>query len=216
MAKLPFWTPSSAGKMGKITIEVYRKPTHTDRYLDFNSHHEKKHKISTASTLLNRACNLPSTADAKSKEVKHIFDTLKANGYPQSIISNILKKKRATETLPSPEEMVGLFFKWVEPPETFDFACLPYINGLTEPLKRLLQNPWNSLSSPDPKEPATKSFLHHLLATFKQMWSTRFLAMTAVGATLEKRADVYRHEKKNTSEMLNIAAKDRTLQTMHG
>ena len=136
MAKLPFWTPSSAGKKnGKITIEVYRKRTQTDRFLDFNSHHEKKHKISTASTLLNRACNLPSTADAKSKEVKYISDALKANGYPQSIISNILKKKkRATETLPSPEEMVGLFFKWVEPPETFDFACLPYINGLNEPL----------------------------------------------------------------------------------
>ena len=126
---------------GKITIEVYRKPTHTDRYLDFNSHHEKKHKISTASNLLNRACNLPNTADGKSKEVKHVSDALKANGYPQSIISNILKKKRATETIPSPEELVGMFFKWVEPSETsFDLACLPYINGLTEPLQRLLRN----------------------------------------------------------------------------
>jgi len=75
------------------------------------------------------------------------------------------------------------------------------------------------VSSPDHKELSTKSFLHQnlgLLATFKQMWSTRFLAMTAVGATLEKRADVYRREEKNTSGMLNIAAKDRTLQTMHG
>ena len=89
---------------------------------------------------MQKRWNLPSTADAKSKEVKYISDALKANGYPQSIISNILKKKRATETLPSPEEVVGLFFKWVEPPETFDYACLPYINGLTEPLKRLLQN----------------------------------------------------------------------------
>ena len=87
-------------KNGKITIEVYRKPTHTDGYLDFNSHHEKNHKISTASTLLNHACNLPSTSDTKSKEVKHISDALKANGYPQSIISNILKKKRATKHFP--------------------------------------------------------------------------------------------------------------------
>ena len=36
-------------KNGAVTIGVYRKPTHTDRYLDFNSHHELKHKISTAS-----------------------------------------------------------------------------------------------------------------------------------------------------------------------
>ena len=40
-------------KNGTITIGVYRKSTHTDdRYLDFNSHHELKHKLSTASSLL--------------------------------------------------------------------------------------------------------------------------------------------------------------------
>ena len=43
---------------GAISVDVYRKPTHTDRYLDFNSHHNKKHKGSTAATLLHRALNL--------------------------------------------------------------------------------------------------------------------------------------------------------------
>ena len=52
-------------KDGVVTIDVYRKSTHTDRSLDFYSHHEKKHKISTASTLLNRASNLPSTSAGK-------------------------------------------------------------------------------------------------------------------------------------------------------
>ena len=32
---------------GVVTIDVYRKSTHKDRYLDFYSHHEKKHEIST-------------------------------------------------------------------------------------------------------------------------------------------------------------------------
>ena len=128
-------------KNGVITTNVYRKPTHTDRYLDYTSHHEKKHKISTATTLLNRASNLPSTTDVKAKEIKHVRDALKANGYPLLVISNILKKNNSTETIPLPEELVGMFFKRAEPSNTRpDFACIPYISGLTEPLSRLLRN----------------------------------------------------------------------------
>ena len=52
-------------KDNKITINVYRKAIHTDRYLDFSSHHDKRHKISTAETLLHRAINLPSTSQGK-------------------------------------------------------------------------------------------------------------------------------------------------------
>ena len=87
---------------GVITIDVYRKSTHTDRYLDFCSHHEKKHKISTASTLLNRASNLPSTSAGKSKELIYVTSALVSNGNPKSFISNILKKKSPPETTPSP------------------------------------------------------------------------------------------------------------------
>ena len=50
-----------------ISIHVYRRPTHTDRYLDYASHHDLKHKISTANTLINRSLNLPTTEDGKLK-----------------------------------------------------------------------------------------------------------------------------------------------------
>ena len=114
------------GKNGVITIDVYRKPTHTYRYLDYTPHFEKKHKISTAATLLNGAFNLPSTTDGKAKEIKHVRDALKVNGYPPLVISNNLKKKNSTETTPSPEELVGMFYKWAEPSNRRpDFACIP-------------------------------------------------------------------------------------------
>ena len=98
-------------KNGTVIIGVYRKPTHTDRYLDFNSHHELKHKISPASTLLNRALNLPSTAEGVRKELTYVSNALKSNGYPSATISNILKKKSSSEFIPSPEELVGMSFK---------------------------------------------------------------------------------------------------------
>ena len=85
-------------KNGIVIIDVYRKPTHTDRYLDYSSHHEKRHKIDTVFTLLNRAFNLPSTTDGKSKEIQHVTNALKVNGYPSSIIFNILKKKKKPNT----------------------------------------------------------------------------------------------------------------------
>ncbi len=97
-------------KNGAVTIGVYRKPTHTDRYLDFNSHHELKHKISTASTLLNRALNLPSTAEGVRKELTYVSNALKSNGYPSATISKILRKNSTSEAIPSPEELVGMFF----------------------------------------------------------------------------------------------------------
>ncbi len=40
---------------GKLETDVYRKPTHTDKYLSYNSYHPVSHKKSVAKTLLQRA-----------------------------------------------------------------------------------------------------------------------------------------------------------------
>ena len=76
-----------------ISLNVFRKPTHTDRYLDFSSHHDLKHKISTATTLINRSLNLPTTEDSKYKELKHISETLASSGYPKPLISKVIKSQ---------------------------------------------------------------------------------------------------------------------------
>ena len=70
---------------GVTVIDVYRKPTHTDRYLDYSSHHEIKHKVSAASTLLFRAANLPSTCEGKARETSYVTEALKANGHPPTV-----------------------------------------------------------------------------------------------------------------------------------
>ena len=121
--------------------DVYRKPAHTDRYLDFSSHHHIKHKISTASTLLFGAFSLPSSHEGKTQEINYVRAALEANGYPSAVTSSILNKKPPLLTVPPPEELVSMFFKWAEPSDTYKgFACLPYISCLTEHLRRLLRN----------------------------------------------------------------------------
>ena len=68
---------------GKLLVDIYRKPTHTDRYLDFHSHHDRKHKSSTAETLLHRALNLLNTQIGKTRETARVCAALHSNGYPK-------------------------------------------------------------------------------------------------------------------------------------
>ena len=42
----------------KISVLVYRKPTHTDHYLHYSSHNQTSCKESTISSLSNRACSI--------------------------------------------------------------------------------------------------------------------------------------------------------------
>ena len=96
--------------------------------------------IRKASTLLFRASSLPTSHEGKIWETSHVIAALEANGHPSSVISTILNKKPPSPIVPPPEELVSMFFKCVDPPDTHKgFACLPYISGLTEPLTRLLR-----------------------------------------------------------------------------
>ena len=138
MAKSLSWTPWFPGKMVLLS-STFTGNRHILIDIWIILLIMKLNKVSAASTLLFRAANLPSTCEGKARETSHVTEALKANGYPPTVISNILKKKSAPTT-PPPEELVSMFFKWADPSDTsLGFACLPYIRGLTEPLTRLLR-----------------------------------------------------------------------------
>ena len=127
--------------MAEMFVELVADATHTNRYLDFYSHHDKRHKISAAETLLYRATNLPNKKQGKETELTHVTDALRFNNYPQNVISNILKKKSSTQrtnSISTPEELVCMFFKWAAPSDFSNYAVLPYINRISQPLTRLL------------------------------------------------------------------------------
>ena len=78
---LVIWNPDRT-----LATSVYRKPTHTDRYLDFQSHHLIAHKLAVIRTLNHRAKNLPSTPTAIAEEERRVAQALKKNGYPRKMI----------------------------------------------------------------------------------------------------------------------------------
>ena len=80
---------------GSLHTFVYRKPTHTDRYLDFSSHHPLTHKRSVVTTLFSRANSLSSTMLQCTEEESHLTGKLKMNGYPRRLIHS---QKRSAPT----------------------------------------------------------------------------------------------------------------------
>lgn len=67
---------------GSLNTEVYWKPTHTDQYPHFDSHHPLGHKLSVIRTLDYRAEKIPSIREEKWKEQKRVRESLEARGYP--------------------------------------------------------------------------------------------------------------------------------------
>ncbi len=64
---------------GTLNTEVYRKKTHTDQILNYNSNHPTQHKISCIKTLFNRI-------------------NTHCNDYPRNCINNVLSRKKQTHT----------------------------------------------------------------------------------------------------------------------
>ena len=71
--------------VGTLATNVYRKPTHTDRYLNIQSHRPIAHKIAVIRILNHQAKNLPSTPTATAEEERRVARALK-NGYPRKLM----------------------------------------------------------------------------------------------------------------------------------
>ena len=106
---------------GTFRTMVYRKPTHTDMFTHFTSHHHPRVKSGTIGCLARRAEKVCDNTK-KEKEMLHLHETFKRNGYPEQVISKNLKPNPRTQT--TPEENA----QNKKPPTLF----LPYVQGLSE------------------------------------------------------------------------------------
>ena len=57
---------------GTFTTKVYRKPTHTDQYLQWDSNHNLASKYSVINTLTHRARTICSTQELLNNKLKHL------------------------------------------------------------------------------------------------------------------------------------------------
>ena len=66
-----------------LSTSVYRKPTHTDQYLHWDSNHHITAKHSVYNTLAHRAKTVSSTQDSLDKELSHIKTALHHCHFPK-------------------------------------------------------------------------------------------------------------------------------------
>ena len=79
---IPFLdTKISRTAQGSLSHQVYRKPTHTDRYLNYRSYHHPSVLRSINKTLVKRAHEV-SDQNHLQGELEHIKHVLKCNNYP--------------------------------------------------------------------------------------------------------------------------------------
>ena len=103
---------------GRHTTSVYRKPA-------YDSHHPQSVKRGIVECLYDRPKRLVTKPSVISAEKKHLSSVLVSNGYPSSLVQKISKARTAPKKEPVAE------FK--------STAVLPYVQGVSEPLRRCLE-----------------------------------------------------------------------------
>ena len=105
-----------------ISVKVYRKPTHTNQYLSFTSHHSTRSKQSVITALFNRAENVITNNTELKQEQQHITKVLQSNDTASNSLTKpedngILKNKTKTtinqlkKNLNQSEESISLTSK---------------------------------------------------------------------------------------------------------
>ena len=119
---------------GKLNTTVYRKPTHTDMYLHWDSHHNIPSKYSVIGTIYHRANTICSTTQYLQKEEKHLNQALKKCKYPSWAINRAKMKIKTTESH-STNRRTGNSNSGQSSSPKLNIV-VPYHQGLSESFKR--------------------------------------------------------------------------------
>ena len=100
---------------GRLNTNVYRKTTHTDQYLHWDSHHAITSKYSVVGTLYHRTRTVCSNPDQLQNEEKYLFKSLNKCKYPNWPLNRVkiksqtlaLKKNNQNSKKSAPNNSIG-------------------------------------------------------------------------------------------------------------
>ena len=120
---------------GSLSTKVYRKKTHTDLYLQWDSYHSIAAKYSVINTLHHRARAVCSNKQLLEEEEEHLKNVLTENKYPMWALNRVKIKNKASNI------QVQRRPKNTNANTTTgskrSYMVLPYVKGLSESMKNV-------------------------------------------------------------------------------
>ena len=120
-----------------LSITVYRKPTHTDQYLKWDSHHNLAAKYSVIGILTHRTKTVYTGLELLNKEIQHLRRALTKCKYPKWVLDKVERKllnnswgNSYVQGEPAKEESNKEKY-------SKGHIVLPYTQGLGESIKKI-------------------------------------------------------------------------------
>ena len=125
---------------GTLSITVHRKPTHTDQYLQWDSHHHLSAKFSVIHTLSHRATTVCRKPELLQQEKDHLRKALTKCKYPKWALDKVEKRLiRSTSEVNNGVNIQGT--KAAQPAtnevKNKGHIVIPYTQGLCESIKKI-------------------------------------------------------------------------------
>ena len=121
---------------GCLNSTVFRKATHTDLYLQWDSHHTLPSKYSVVGTLLHRANTICSEPQLLRQEEDHLYKALSTCNYPTWALNRIKMKIKNSNTNRNNTKQKKPGTDNIQKPH----ITVPYQRGLSESFKRTCNN----------------------------------------------------------------------------
>ena len=158
---------------GSLSITVYRKPTHTDQYLQWDSHHHLSAKFSVIQTLSHRASTMCSNPELLQKEKDHLRKALTKCNYPKWALDKVEKRlnKSSRQVNDGGNNNAQSANHGMQ---SKGHIVIPYTQGLSESIKKSVVDMASKLTS-KVAEPSKTSWSPPRTRT---QWSTKVVPST--------------------------------------
>ena len=125
---------------GSLSITVYRKPTHTDQYLQWDSHHNLSAKFSVINTLSHRAQTVCSNPELLKQEKEHLRKALIQCKYPKWALDKVEKRLNRSSSKAIDgvnNQSTNSTSAATKEVKSKGHIVIPYTQGLCESIKKI-------------------------------------------------------------------------------